>query len=320
MLPSSIPVRLLLYAIYVEEFPKYEMGFVLFMDIVRYTLNTIDRQTELLTLLQKLVKQSAEFQRARTAKELIFVPTGDGMALVFLRDPLYPVRCALQLADTLQGHSGLEVRMGIHAGPVCRHADIKDEINVVGGGINMAQRVMDCGDAGHILVSRTIAEVLEQVTDWVSYLQDLGVHEVKHRVQLHIYNLYKGDLGNAALPSKISGIQTGLEMRPLQVSIVQRPPGGIPVEEPCEYLCYISRNKIDQLTATDPDEAPAGANAIPQLQTMMRSAISYGRPDLRQREASLKRDYIRKLQSFLRKHAHEIFPFRPESTVPALCW
>ena len=184
----------------------YEIVHVLFMDVVAYSLQPIDRQTELLTLLQKIVRESTEFQRAQTKHELISLPTGDGMGLVFLRDPLSPVKCAIEIASSLRHHTELNVRMGIHTGPILRHPDIKEEINVVGGGINTAQRVMDCGDAGHILLSRNVAETLEQLSDWRDLLQDLGPHEVKHGVTVHLYNLWKKPFGNPNRPQKLSSI------------------------------------------------------------------------------------------------------------------
>ena len=181
----------------------YEIAHVLFIDIVSYSLQPIDRQTELLSLLQKLVRESAEFHRARDQNELISLPTGDGMALVFLRDPLSPVKCAVEIATSLTRHPELHVRMGIHTGPVQRHADIREAANVVGGGINMAQRVMDCGDAGHILLSHNVAEVLEQFSDWRGCLTDLGVQEVKHGVKVHLYSLVKEPAGNPRTPGKV---------------------------------------------------------------------------------------------------------------------
>jgi class 3 adenylate cyclase len=181
----------------------YEIAHVLFVDIVGYSLQPIDKQTELLTLLQKIVRESAEFRRARDQNELISLPTGDGMGLVFLRDPLSSVKCALEIAGSLQLQRKLLVRMGIHTGPVQRHADIREDINVVGGGINIAQRVMDCGDAGHILLSRNVAEVLEQFSDWRDCLLDLGIEEVKHGVKIHLYNLVKPPVGNPTIPSKL---------------------------------------------------------------------------------------------------------------------
>jgi len=184
--------------------PTYEMATVLFMDIVGYSLQTIDRQTEILSALQRIVKQSASFQQAHPNDELITIPTGDGMALVFLRDPVLPVKCAMDIALALRNHPEITLRMGLHAGPVCRHADIKEEVNIVGGGINTAQRVMDCGDAGHILLSRAVAEVLEQFSGWRESLQDLGIQEVKHNVRVHLYNLCKDGVGNPAIPNRIS--------------------------------------------------------------------------------------------------------------------
>jgi class 3 adenylate cyclase len=181
----------------------YEIAHVLFVDIVGYSLKPIDQQTELLTLLQKIVRESAEFRRARDQNELISLPTGDGMALVFLRDPRSPVICAVEIGASLRRQPRLSVRMGIHTGPVQRHADIREGANVVGGGINTAQRVMDCGDAGHILLSSNIADVLEQFSDWRDCLQDLGVQEVKHGVKLHLYNLVREPAGNTAIPTRL---------------------------------------------------------------------------------------------------------------------
>lgn len=179
------------------------MASVLFMDIVGYSLRSIDDQTELLTALQTTVRASSEYQQASAKRDLISLPTGDGMALVFLRDPISPVKCALEISASLKALPEILLRLGIHQGPVRRHADIREEVNVVGGGINMAQRVMDCGDAGHILLSRNVAEVLQQLRGWSDCLQDLGVHEVKHGVKLQLYNLYKEGLGNPAVPLKI---------------------------------------------------------------------------------------------------------------------
>lgn len=183
--------------------PTYEMASVLFMDIVSYSLRSIDEQTELLTILQQIVRESAVYQQATARQELITLPSGDGMALVFMRDPVSPAKCALEIAKSLQSHTDIKLRMGLHTGPVRRHDDIKEGANVVGGGINTAQRVMDCGDAGHILVSQNVAEVLEQLGGWKDALQDLGIHEGKHGVKLHLYNLYKDGLGNPNLPSRV---------------------------------------------------------------------------------------------------------------------
>lgn len=191
-----------------EQAPNFEMATVLFLDIVGYSLRSIDEETELLTVLQQAVRETSEYQAASANKELISLPTGDGMALVFLRDPMCPVRCAIEIATSLRTHREFKVRMGLNTGPVRRHADIKEEINIVGGGINIAQRVMDCGDGGHILLSHSIAEVLQQARGWKRSLQDLGMQEVKHGVKVHLYNLVRDGCGNPAVPQKISASQT----------------------------------------------------------------------------------------------------------------
>jgi predicted ATPase/class 3 adenylate cyclase len=184
--------------------PNYEIASVLFMDIVSYSLLSMEEQRELLTTLQSIVRGSVEYNQACAKQELISLPTGDGMALVFMRDPVSPVKCALEIAASLKSHPELRLRMGINQGPVFRHADIKEQANVVGGGINMAQRVMDCGDAGHILVSRNVAELLAQLRGWSDCLQDLGIHEVKHGVKVQLYNLCKDGLGNQVWPARVT--------------------------------------------------------------------------------------------------------------------
>jgi eukaryotic-like serine/threonine-protein kinase len=196
-----------------------EIAHVLFTDIVGYSKLPMDQQEQLLTELQNAVRATAEFVRAEAADELIRLPTGDGMALVFFRDAEAPVRCALELSRTLRKHPDLKLRMGIHSGPVYRVADINANRNVAGGGINIAQRVMDCGDAGHILVSREVAEVLGQLSGWRPMLYDLGEVEVKHSVRIHVYNLYTDGDGNPELPKKISAQR---EAQSLSVSGVKK--------------------------------------------------------------------------------------------------
>ncbi len=228
-------------------FSAYEMATVLFMDIVRYSLQTIDRQTHVLTLLQQLVRESAEFQRASAAGELTLLPTGDGMVLVFTGDPLSPVKCALDIARSLSGYPDVPLRMGIHMGPVRRHSDIRQEENFVGGGINIAQRVMDFGDAGHILLSNGIAEILDQLADWRGSLRDLGNHEVKHGVQVHLFNLCRDGLGNPEAPQKMAKGATATspssQERLLDVAMAKE----IPVFEPAELVALVRRLESDGL-------------------------------------------------------------------------
>jgi eukaryotic-like serine/threonine-protein kinase len=194
--------------------PCLEMAHVLFMDIVAYSTLPMDHQQRLLGELQEAVRNTPEFTRAQAEDQLIRLPTGDGMALVFFHDPEAPVRCAVELSRTLRQHPNIKLRMGIHSGPVYRVADINANRNVAGGGINIAQRVMDCGDAGHILVSRASAEVLLQLSAWRDKLHDLGEAEVKHGARIHLYNLYTDDAGNPVLPNGISGQAAPLRPAP----------------------------------------------------------------------------------------------------------
>src|ERR1700736_987869 len=180
-----------------------EMAHVLFMDIVAYSRMPMDQQEESLRHLQDKVRSTSEFTRAQASNQLIRLPTGDGMALVFFDDPEAPVRCAFELGRALRQEASFQLRMGIHTGPVYRVADINANRNVAGGGINIAQRVMDCGDAGHILVSSAEAEVLGQVSAWCPMLHDLGEVEVKHGVRIHLYNLYTEETGSPEVPKKI---------------------------------------------------------------------------------------------------------------------
>src|SRR5438874_12691443 len=135
-----------------------ETAHVLFMDIVGYSAEEMPVQRRLLEELQELVRGTGEFRRAEGAHELLRLPTGDGMALVFFRDPVTPLQCAMQLSRALRERPHLRVRLGLHTGPVYRVEDINAQTNVSGGGINFAQRVMECGDAGHLLVSRQFAD------------------------------------------------------------------------------------------------------------------------------------------------------------------
>lgn len=182
-----------------------EMAHVLFTDLVGYSLLPMDQQKEYLGQLQQIVRDSPQFRAAEAAGDIISLPTGDGMALAFFGDPTAPAQCALEVAAGLKSQPHLKLRMGIHSGPVYRVADVNANANVAGGGINMAQRVMDCGDAGHILVSKSVADVLLQLSQWSPYLSDLGECTVKHGVKVHLCNLVAADLGNAKRPRKLGG-------------------------------------------------------------------------------------------------------------------
>src|SRR5262244_779856 len=159
---------------------KLEIAHVLFIDIVDYSKLLIDEQRDYLHTLNEVVRETDSFRAADAAGKLTRLPTGDGMALLFATTPDAPVSCALQISNALRSHPELQVRMGIHSGPVSGTTDVNDRSNVAGAGINIAQRVMDCGDAGHILLSKRVAEDLAQYRHWQVYLHDLGQCEVKH--------------------------------------------------------------------------------------------------------------------------------------------
>jgi len=180
-----------------------EIVHVLFLDIVGYSKRLTDEQQALIAQLNQVVRNSAVFQKAEGADRLIKIPTGDGMALIFYNSPEQPVECALEISRELKGFPELAVRMGVHSGPVSAVTDLNDRTNAAGIGINVAQRVMDCGDSGHILLSKRVAEDLQQYGRWRPHLHDLGEVEVKHGIQVHVFNLYTDGAGNPDLPEKL---------------------------------------------------------------------------------------------------------------------
>src|SRR3984893_16458256 len=179
-----------------------EIGHVLFIDIVGYSRLLMNEQRALLDALNQIVRGTEEFRSAEAARRLIKIPTGDGMALVFYNSPEAPVECALEISRALKNHPEVRLRMGVHSGPVSGVVDVNERANITGAGINIAQRVMDCGDAGHILISKHAAEDLEEYEHWQPHLHDLGECEVKHGVRVHVVNLYTDELGNPEMPEK----------------------------------------------------------------------------------------------------------------------
>jgi len=186
---------------------KFEIGHVLFIDIVGYSKLLINEQSEQIQTLRKIVRGTEQFRLAEAEGKLLRLPTGDGGALVFRTSPEAPVLCALEISKELKNHPELHVRMGIHSGPVNEVTDLNEQANIAGAGINIAQRVMDCGDGGHILLSRHVAEDLEQYPRWSAYLHDLGECEVKHGVRIGVVNLSGDGVGNAAAPKKFQAIK-----------------------------------------------------------------------------------------------------------------
>ena len=200
---------------------ELEIGHVLFIDIVGYSKLLIDEQRDYLHTLNEVVRRTDSFRAADAAGKLTRLPTGDGMALVFATTPDAPVSCAIEISNALRSHPELRVRMGIHSGPVSGTTDVNDRSNVAGAGINLAQRVMDCGDAGHILLSKRVADDLEQYRQWRSHLHDLGECEVKHDVRVHVVNLYTDELGNRELPEKFQQAKATLTAPPTSAPVAK---------------------------------------------------------------------------------------------------
>src|SRR5437867_3703399 len=197
---------------------QLEIAHVLFTDIVGYSKLPINQQRALVERLNEIVRCTDEFQAAETAGRLIKIPTGDGITLAFYDSPETPAECALEISRALKKHPELQLRMGIHSGPVSGVIDVTGKANVAGAGINMAQRVMDCGDAGHILLSKHVAEDLEQYPHWQPYLHELGECEVKHGARALLVNLYTEELGNRAVPEKLKAARVAAAARRKQAA------------------------------------------------------------------------------------------------------
>jgi TolB-like protein/Tfp pilus assembly protein PilF len=192
---------------------QLEIGHILFIDLVGYSKFSINDQHAAVEQLNRVVRSSGQFQQAETASRLIKIPTGDGIALVFYTSPETPVQCAMEIGRSLKQHPRLQVRMGIHSGPVSGVMDLNERANLAGAGMNIAQRVMDCGDAGHILLSKRVAEDLETHEKWRPLLHDLGSCEVKHGMRIAVVNLYADQFGNPKLPLKLAAQRRRTRMR-----------------------------------------------------------------------------------------------------------
>src|SRR5437868_13123193 len=192
---------------------ELEIAHVLFIDIVDYSKLSVNQHHAAVEELNQIVRGSEQFRKAEAANRILKIPTGDGMALVFYKSPEEPAQCAFEIAKQVQKNAGtkerpqLRLRMGIHSGPVSGVVDVNERTNVAGAGINLAQRVMDCGDAGHILLSHHVAEDLENYERWRPYLHDIGTFEVKHGVRVSVTNLCSDEVGNRQLPSKLQAIK-----------------------------------------------------------------------------------------------------------------
>src|SRR5207302_5092610 len=186
---------------------QLEIAHVLFIDIVGYSKLSINDQRAAIDELTQAVRASEQLQNAEAAARLIKIPTGDGMALVFYKSPEEPVKCALEISRALKENSKIKLRMGVHSGPVSGVIDVNGQANLAGAGLNMAQRVMDSGDAGHILLSRRVADDLGEYEHWRPLLHDLGECEVKHGMRVSIVNLHADQVGNPQLPKKFQALK-----------------------------------------------------------------------------------------------------------------
>src|SRR6266576_868598 len=186
---------------------ELEIAHVLFLDIVGYSKLSVNEQHARIEELNEIVRLSEQFRKAQAANRILKIPTGDGMALVFYKSPEEPAQCAFEISRALKEHPRLQIRMGIHSGPVSGVVDVTERTNVAGAGINMARRVMDCGDVGHILLSKHVAEDLEEYEQWRPLLHELGACEVKHGMRLSVVNLHTGEVGNSQLPKKFQALK-----------------------------------------------------------------------------------------------------------------
>jgi adenylate cyclase len=191
-----------------KEASQMQTAHVLFIDVVAYSKLLVNEQREVLQQLNEVVRRTPQFAKSDAGGKLIRIPSGDGMALVFFQSPEEPVLCAMEIARALKNHPQVRVRMGVHSGPVNQVTDVNDRVNVAGAGINFAQRVMDCADAGHILISKRVADDLAQDVLWQPLLHELGEVEVKHGVKLGVVNLYNAELGNPDAPRRLSSRST----------------------------------------------------------------------------------------------------------------
>ena len=218
---------------------RMEIAHVLFMDIVGYSARLTDEQHALVDELNRIVRSSDEFNKAAAAGRLMKIPTGDGMALIFYNSPEQPIECAVEISRALRHHPALPVRMGVNSGPVSAVTDVNDRVNAAGVGINLAQRLMACGDAGHILVSQRVAEDLQQNGRWRPHLHDLGEVEMKHGERAHVFNFYTDDAGNSDPPKKKASAVTAAgtaERKRDRVSICVLPFANISGDAEQEYF------------------------------------------------------------------------------------
>jgi TolB-like protein/class 3 adenylate cyclase/Tfp pilus assembly protein PilF len=244
---------------------ELEIAHLLLIDVVGYSKLLVNDQVESLQQLNRIVRSTDCFRTAEAKDKLIRLPTGDGMALLFFENLEQPARCALDIAQALKSHPEIQVRMGIHSGPINQVPDVNDRINIAGAGINIAQRVLDCGDAGHILLSKHVADDLKEYRHWQPYLQDLGECEVKHGLRLHLVNLCKNDLGNPQVPEKFKRRKRWKETGPVHPVASPRWPRWAPIAALLLSGCAlaISFTIFFRHRATNGETLGGAASAIP---------------------------------------------------------
>ena len=252
---------------------QLEIAHLLLIDVVGYSKLLVNEQIELMQELNHIVRSTECFRAAEKSGKLVRVPTGDGMALLFFRSPEEPVRCALEIQQALKEQPTIRVRMGVHSVPVNQVTDVNDQLNVAGSGINVGQRVLDCGDAGHILLSKHLADDLAQYRHWQPYLHDLGECEVKHGLRLHIVNLYKEGLGNPALPEKLKRRKRWKQSIPIRPVTLARWPKSVLIVASIlsagvlavSLLISLRRGSIERTTSEVSANASIAAKSIAVL-------------------------------------------------------
>jgi len=228
---------------------KFEIGHVLFIDIVGYSKLSINEQSAQVEAIKKIVQGTEQFRQAEAEGKLLRLPTGDGGALVFRNHSEAPALCAIEISRALKSHPTIGVRMGIHSGPVNEITDLNQQANVAGAGINIAQRVMDCGDAGHILLSRHVAEDLETFDHWRPLLHDLGECEVKHGVRVGVTSLYSDEVGNAQLPSKLHAINQAIKKHRAHVRLASSAIAVVVLAAICVGAFFLLRRPLGSAAA-----------------------------------------------------------------------
>jgi TolB-like protein/Tfp pilus assembly protein PilF len=251
-----------------EPDPKLEIAHVLTMDVVGYSTLLITEQSRVLAELTGIVRSTARFRQAESESKLLRLPTGDGMALVFFGDPEAPIECAMEIAAALKSNPKIRLRMGIHSGPVNQVVDVNDRSNIAGAGIDIAQRVMDCGDAGHILLSKRVAEDLAPLPRWNPHLHELGECDVKHGRKVSLVNFYTAEIGNPARPIKCASGAAGRSTSATSNLVWQKPAllaaAALFVIALGLAAFVLSRPKVSQLW-TNPSAARANSQSIAVL-------------------------------------------------------